>query len=37
MNGAESRLAALKSLLADIHRRLELGFGFRLWDGSTDS
>ena len=35
MNGAESRLAALKPLLADIHRRLELGFGFRLWDGST--
>ncbi len=35
MNGAESRIAALKPLLADIHRRLELGFGFRLWDGST--
>ncbi len=35
MNGAESRLASLKRLLADIHRRLELGFGFRLWDGST--
>ena len=35
MNGAQSRIAALKPLLADIHRRLELGFGFRLWDGST--
>src|SRR5271157_1022495 len=35
MNGAESRLASLKRLLAEIHRRLELGFGFRLWDGST--
>src|SRR5271169_6064058 len=35
MNGAESRLVALKSLLAEIHRRLELAFGFRLWDGST--
>jgi cyclopropane-fatty-acyl-phospholipid synthase len=35
MTGAESRLASLKPLLADIHRRLELGFGFRLWDGST--
>ena len=35
MNGAESRLAALKPLLEDIHRRLELGFAFRLWDGST--
>ena len=34
MNGAESRLVALKSLLAEIHRRLELAFGFRLWDGS---
>jgi cyclopropane-fatty-acyl-phospholipid synthase len=35
MNGAESRLHALKRLLADVHRRLELGFGFQLWDGST--
>jgi cyclopropane-fatty-acyl-phospholipid synthase len=35
MNGAESRLHALKRLLLDIHRRLELGFGFQLWDGST--
>jgi cyclopropane-fatty-acyl-phospholipid synthase len=35
MKSAESRLASLKRLLAEIHRRLELGFGFRLWDGST--
>ena len=35
MTRAESRLASLKRLLAEIHRRLELGFGFRLWDGST--
>jgi cyclopropane-fatty-acyl-phospholipid synthase len=35
MTGAKSRLASLKILLADIHRRLELGFGFCLWDGST--
>ena len=35
MNRAESRLASLKPLLAEVHRRLELGFGFRLWDGST--
>jgi cyclopropane-fatty-acyl-phospholipid synthase len=35
MSGAESRLRSLKQLLADIHRRLELGFGFQLWDGST--
>ena len=35
MTRAESRLASVKRLLAEIHRRLELGFGFRLWDGST--
>jgi cyclopropane-fatty-acyl-phospholipid synthase len=35
MTRAESRLASLKRLLAEIHRRLELGFGFRLWDSST--
>jgi cyclopropane-fatty-acyl-phospholipid synthase len=35
MTRAESRLASLKRLLSEIHRRLELGFGFRLWDGST--
>jgi len=35
MTRAESRLASLKRLIAEIHRRLELGFGFRLWDGST--
>ncbi len=35
MTRAESRLASLKRLLTEIHRRLELGFGFRLWDSST--
>jgi cyclopropane-fatty-acyl-phospholipid synthase len=35
MTRAESRLASLKRLLAEIHRRLQPGFGFRLWDGST--
>jgi cyclopropane-fatty-acyl-phospholipid synthase len=35
MSAAESRLASLRRLLAEVHRRLELGFGFRLWDGST--
>ena len=35
MTPAESRLASLKRLLAEIHRRIEPGFGFRLWDGST--
>ncbi len=35
MTGADSRLASLKRLLAEIHRRLEPGFGFRLWDGAT--
>ncbi len=34
MTRAESRLASLKRLLAEIHRRIEPGFGFRLWDGS---
>ncbi|RBP05055.1 cyclopropane-fatty-acyl-phospholipid synthase [Roseiarcus fermentans] len=35
MTGADSRLASLKRLLADIHRRIEPGFGFGLWDGAT--
>jgi cyclopropane-fatty-acyl-phospholipid synthase len=35
MNAAESRLASLKRLLAEIHARLEPGFGFQLWDGSS--
>jgi hypothetical protein len=30
MNGPELRLASLKRLLADIHTRLDLKFGFRL-------
>ena len=34
MNRAEKRLAGLKSLLADAHRRLGLEFGFRLWSGA---
>jgi cyclopropane-fatty-acyl-phospholipid synthase len=35
MTGREARLASLKRLLADMHLRLELAFGFRLWDGSS--
>src|SRR5208283_6241295 len=35
MNRTESRLASLKRLLAEIHGRLQLAFGFRLWDGAT--
>ncbi len=34
MDKAEKRLARSKALLADIHRRLGLQFGFRLWDGA---
>jgi cyclopropane-fatty-acyl-phospholipid synthase len=34
MGGAERRLASVKALLADAHRRLGLQFGFRLWDAS---
>jgi cyclopropane-fatty-acyl-phospholipid synthase len=34
MTRAELRLVSLKRLLAEIHRRIEPGFGFRLWDGS---
>jgi cyclopropane-fatty-acyl-phospholipid synthase len=35
MGKAEKRLIGLKLLLADLHRRLGLEFGFRLWDGAT--
>jgi cyclopropane-fatty-acyl-phospholipid synthase len=35
MSKAEKRLAALKTLLANAHRRLALEFGFRLWDGAA--
>ncbi len=35
MTRADSRLASLKRLLAEIHARLGLDFGFRLWDGAT--
>lgn len=34
MGKAEKRLASLKSLLGDAHRRLGLEIGFRLWDGA---
>ncbi len=34
MGKAEKRLASLKALLDDAHRRLGLEFGFRLWDGA---
>jgi len=34
MDKAEKRLARFKALLADLHRRLGLQFGFRLWDGA---
>jgi len=35
-NGAQARrLSSLKRLLADVHARLQLEFGFVLWDGST--
>ena len=34
MKAAERRLAGVKALLADAHRRLGLEFGFRVWDGS---
>ena len=35
MGKAEKRLASLKALLDDAHRRLGLEFGFRLWDGAV--
>ena len=34
MDRAEKRLVGFKALLADVHRRLGLEFGFRLWDGA---
>jgi cyclopropane-fatty-acyl-phospholipid synthase len=34
MDRAEKRLAGLAALLADVHRRLGLEFGFRLWNGA---
>ncbi len=34
MGKAEKRLASLKALLDDAHRRMGLEFGFRLWDGA---
>jgi len=34
MDKAEKRLKRLTALLADLHRRLGLEFGFRLWDGA---
>jgi cyclopropane-fatty-acyl-phospholipid synthase len=35
MSKAEKRLASLKALLDDAHRRMGLEFGFRLWDGAS--
>ncbi|NBQ75833.1 MAG: class I SAM-dependent methyltransferase, partial [Acetobacteraceae bacterium] len=32
---AQSRLTAFRRLLTHAHERLDLGFGFKLWDGST--
>jgi cyclopropane-fatty-acyl-phospholipid synthase len=34
MGKTEKRLASLKALLDDAHRRMGLEFGFRLWDGA---
>jgi cyclopropane-fatty-acyl-phospholipid synthase len=34
MDRAEKKLARFAGLLADVHRRLGLEFGFRLWNGS---
>jgi len=34
LSGAE-RLAIFRDLLSDVHRALDLQFGFELWDGST--
>jgi len=34
MGKAEKRLASLKALLGDAHRRMGLEIGFRLWDGA---
>ena len=35
MGKAGKRLASLKALLDDAHRRMGLEFGFRLWDGTS--
>ncbi|HYA73425.1 MAG TPA: cyclopropane-fatty-acyl-phospholipid synthase family protein [Roseiarcus sp.] len=35
MDKAEKRLASVKALLDDAHRRLGLEIGFRLWDGAV--
>jgi cyclopropane-fatty-acyl-phospholipid synthase len=32
---AKSRLDAVRRLLTHAHERLDLAFGFKLWDGST--
>jgi len=34
MNASENRLQQFRALLADLHGKLELRFGFRLWDRS---
>ena len=34
MNASENRLRLFRALLEDLHPKLELRFGFRLWDGS---
>ncbi|MGA2044654.1 MAG: cyclopropane-fatty-acyl-phospholipid synthase family protein [Roseiarcus sp.] len=34
MANAQRRIRSLASLLAQLHQRLNLAFGFRLWDGS---
>ena len=36
MGKAGKRLASLKALLGDAHRRMGLEFGFRLWDGAGE-
>ena len=32
--GSQPKIAALRALLEDVHAKLALEFGFRLWDGS---
>ncbi len=34
MNASEKRLASFRTLLIDVHKKYDLQFGFRLWDGS---
>ena len=34
MSSSETRLAAVRALLTDMHKKLDLKFGVRLWDGS---